>query len=164
MSESLPPTAPEATSGVRVFPPLLPLLGLAVGFLLEWWRAVPIAPEAARAATRWTGGALVAICFGLAGWAVATFRRLGTTPNPTRPTTALAERGPYRFTRNPMYLALLLGQTGVALLANALWPLATMPLVAWALDRLVIAREERYLEARYGDAYRALKARVPRWL
>ncbi|MBV8230410.1 MAG: isoprenylcysteine carboxylmethyltransferase family protein [Planctomycetaceae bacterium] len=95
-------------------------------------------------------------------WAVATFRRLGTTPNPAGPTTALAVGGPYRFTRNPMYLGLVFLMAGLEFLANALWPLVLLPVVI--VRRAVIDREERYLTAEFGEEYLRYKARVRRWL
>jgi protein-S-isoprenylcysteine O-methyltransferase Ste14 len=108
------------TSGVRVFPPVLYLAGLAVGFLLHWLWPLPLVPLGAILALRVAGGALIAAGFALPLWAAATFRGIGTTPNPTRPTTALAFRGPYRFTRNPMYLGLALLSVGIAFAADTL--------------------------------------------
>jgi protein-S-isoprenylcysteine O-methyltransferase Ste14 len=100
----------------------------------------------------------------LAGSAWVQFRRAGTTPNPTQPTTALVVRGPYRFTRNPMYLSLAALYLGGALRLNSLWPLVLFPVVITLIEWRVIAREERYLEAKFGDAYRAYKAGVRRWI
>ena len=79
-------------------------------------------------------------------------------------TTALAVGGPYRFTRNPMYLGLVFITAGLALLANALWPLILLPVVIVILRRAVIDREERYLTAKFGEEYLQYKARVRRWL
>jgi len=92
------------------------------------------------------------------------FRRAGTTPNPTKPTTALVLRGPYRFTRNPMYLGFAALYLGVTLLVNSLWPLLLFPAVVGLVQGRVIAREEAYLEAKFGNEYRAYKMRVRRWL
>ena len=96
--------------------------------------------------------------------AVATFRRVGTTPHPAGPTTALAVGGPYRFTRNPMYLSLVFITVGLALLANALWPLVLLPVVIVIVRWTVIDREERYLTAKFGEEYLQYKARVRRWM
>jgi protein-S-isoprenylcysteine O-methyltransferase Ste14 len=100
----------------------------------------------------------------LGGLAVKTLRQAGTSPNPQRPTTALVTTGPYRYTRNPIYLAMAMIYAGIATSANALAPFALLPLALLALDRGMIAREERYLEGRFGELYRAYKARTPRWL
>jgi protein-S-isoprenylcysteine O-methyltransferase Ste14 len=97
-------------------------------------------------------------------WAIATFRRAGTTPHPAGPTTALAVGGPYRFTRNPMYLGLVFLLAALALLANSLWPLILLPVVIVNVRRAVIDREERYLTAKFGEEYLRYKARVRRWL
>jgi protein-S-isoprenylcysteine O-methyltransferase Ste14 len=79
-------------------------------------------------------------------------------------TRALTFEGPYRFTRNPMYLGLALLLAGLAGIGNALWPLlAVIPVVA-IIRTQVIAREETYLENRFGEEYRAYRGRVRRWL
>src|SRR3989449_10916364 len=74
------------------------------------------------------------------------FRRAGTTPNPTKPTSALVIWGPYRFTRNPMYVGMATLYVGGTLLLNDLWPLALLPVVIALVQRRVIAKEEAYLE------------------
>jgi protein-S-isoprenylcysteine O-methyltransferase Ste14 len=155
---------PGESSGVRVIPPVIYLAGLAAGFLLQWVWPVSILPPAAVLASRAAGWLLIGIWLFFSIWAVAVFRRAGTTPNPTRPTTALAFGGPYRFTRNPMYLSFALMQAGVALIANALWPLVFLLPVLFVIRRYVIEREERYLERKFGEDYLAYKRRVRRWL
>ena len=96
--------------------------------------------------------------------ALVTFRGVGTTPNPTKPAAALALGGPYRFTRNPMYLGWVFAYVGAALLVNAVWPLVFLPVVIAVVQRMFIEKEERYLERKFGDAYRQYKVRVRRWL
>src|SRR3989442_1330089 len=98
------------------------------------------------------------------GSAVVTFRHAGTTPNPFKPTTAFVTHGPYRFTRNPMYVGWVFVYVGAGLLARALWPLVLLPVVILLMRRRVIALEEAYLERRFKDEYRAYRARVRRWL
>ena len=92
------------------------------------------------------------------------FRRARTSPIPVKPTTAIVETGPYRFTRNPMYVGLTLLYLGLTLWVGSLWPLLLLPVALFALQRFVIAREERYLEAKFGDQYLRYKARVRRWI
>jgi protein-S-isoprenylcysteine O-methyltransferase Ste14 len=92
------------------------------------------------------------------------FRAAGTSPDPHEPTTTIATAGPYRFTRNPMYLGMTLILGGLAFLGNALWPLVAVVPVVWWIQTQVIAKEEAYLEAKFGAEYLALKARVRRWL
>jgi protein-S-isoprenylcysteine O-methyltransferase Ste14 len=157
--------APETDSaGVRIFPPAVYLGGLVIGYALNWLWPVPILPGDADPIVRIVGGALALAGIALMLLAVAAFRRAGTSPNPTVATSALTFDGPYRFTRNPMYLGMALLLAGLAGIGNALWPLlAVVPVVA-IIQTQVIAREERYLETKFGETYRAYRARVRRWL
>ncbi|HEV8673882.1 MAG TPA: isoprenylcysteine carboxylmethyltransferase family protein [Methylomirabilota bacterium] len=106
----------------------------------------------------------------LAGWvivslpAILALRRAGTSVNPARPTTALVTWGPYRVTRNPLYVGLTMLYLGLTAWFNALWPLLLLPIVLVVMQRGVIVREERYLERKFGEEYRRYKARVRRWL
>jgi protein-S-isoprenylcysteine O-methyltransferase Ste14 len=151
------------SSGVRFPPPALYVLALGAGFLLQRRWPIPVAPGLPGAA-RVTGVVLFLSGAGLAASGVLTFRRAGTSPNPTRPTRALTAAGPYRFTRNPMYLGLALASAGVAVAFNAFWPLPFVAVAAALMVPLVIAREERYLEGKFGDEYRQYRSRVRRWL
>ena len=154
------------SSGVRVFPPLLYAAGIGAGYLLHWWW--PLRPVTAGSGlvlvARAVGWVFITASIILPIWAVRLFHRADTTPNPMRPTTALVFTGPYRFTRNPIYLGLALLQVGLAMVTNALWPLLTLAPVVVAVRRLVIDREERYLETKFGEEYRVYKAKVRRWL
>ncbi|HEV2198749.1 MAG TPA: isoprenylcysteine carboxylmethyltransferase family protein [Bryobacteraceae bacterium] len=122
--------------------------------------------------TRWlptgisqtTGWIIVGLGVALAGWALATFRRTGTTFRPDRPAEKLAIRGPYRFTRNPMYVALTMVYFGLAILLQPIWALLLLPVVLIVLVRRVIGPEERYLERRFGAEYTRYKAQVRRWI
>jgi protein-S-isoprenylcysteine O-methyltransferase Ste14 len=152
-----------ATSGVRFPPPLIFVLGLFAGFLIQRRFPVPIASWGTRT-SRVAGGLVAAVGIALAMWAVAVFHRVGTSPNPTKPTAALAGAGPYRFSRNPMYVGLTLLAVGVALAFNALWLLVSVPVSLWILATTTVAKEERYLEAAFGDVYRDYKRRVRRWV
>ncbi len=110
------------------------------------------------------GGALLAAGLILAGWAASTFFRAGTHIEVYRPATALVTKGPYRFSRNPIYVGMAVGHVGAAILANSIWALL-MLLPALALIRYgVIAREEEYLERRFGEAYQRYMNTVRRWL
>lgn len=151
-------------SGVRILPPAVYLAGLVVGYALNWLWPVAILPGSAGIFVR-----LLGVAFLLAGLAVillalATFHRAGISPNPARPTSALTVEGPYRFTRNPMYLGMALATAGIAGIGNALWPLLALVPVLAIIRTQVIAREERYLEEKFGEAYRAYAASVRRWL
>ena len=122
-------------------------------------------PVGLSAAVRLAGGLLVVA--GIAGVglpSLVALRRAGTTPHPGRPTTALVVAGPYRFTRHPIYLSMALVFAGAALAANAVWVLVLLPVAMIATERGPMAREERYMERKFGDAYRAYTARVRRWV
>ncbi|MBI1250466.1 MAG: isoprenylcysteine carboxylmethyltransferase family protein [Alphaproteobacteria bacterium] len=96
--------------------------------------------------------------------AAGNFRRSGEKPAPWTPTNAIVDSGPYRFTRNPMYLGMALAYLGLAIGADSLVALALLFPVLLIIQFGVIAREERYLEGKFGAPYRAFKARVRRWL
>lgn len=87
----------------------------------------------------------------------------GTNVNPQQPTTTIVTDGPFRFTRNPIYIAFSAIYIGLTMLLNTFWGLITLPLVLWIIKRGVIEREETYLEQKFGDTYRQYKNRVPRW-
>ena len=154
-------TSPPDHSGVFIPPPLFYVLPLAAGALLQ--RFYPIAVLPPRIALV-AGVLLVALGIALFASAFFNFRRARTSLVPIKPTTAIVETGPYRFTRNPMYLSLALAYLGVTLWMDSLWPLLFLPLVLFTVQRAVIAREERYLEAKFGDEYRGYKTRVRRWI
>jgi protein-S-isoprenylcysteine O-methyltransferase Ste14 len=149
------------TAGVVAPPPLVYLAGLALGFGLE-----ALLPSASLpSALRWVlGGALVLAGIGLLASFNTAFHRKGTAVEPWKPTTAIVTTGPYRLTRNPAYLGMALVYVGIALLAETLWVLLPLPLVLAVIDRAVIAREERYLERKFGQEYMDYKARVRRWI
>ena len=147
-------TAAADHANVRVIPPLLYAVPLGAGVVLN--RAVPL-PIAGRPATAIVGGALVGAGALLAASAAAAFRSKGTTVLPHRPVSALVTSGPFRATRNPMYVGLTGIYIGGALLVGTWWPLVLLPLVLTAVDRLVIAREEPYLARAFGAEYEAYR-------
>ncbi len=155
--------APAATSGVKFPPPAIYALGLAAGFLFDRVRPASVWPGHSLE-PRAVGVVLFTLGLGTGVWALLTFRAEGTSPNPMRPATVLVRSGPYRFTRNPMYFGLAAASAGFALFWNALWPLLSVPVAMVLLSRFVIAREERYLEAKFGQDYGDYRARVRRWL
>lgn len=91
-------------------------------------------------------------------------RRAGTNVDPYHPTTAIVEAGPYRYTRNPLYVGMALIYSGISARANALPAALLLPAVLHLVDRGVIRREERYLEGKFGDEYLRYKGRVRRWI
>lgn len=110
------------------------------------------------------GWFLFAVGMAFAGAAIATFRLHGTAIIPHLPATRVVESGPYRVSRNPMYVGLTAVYLGLVAWTGAVWPLAILPLVLWVLTAAVIRREERYLSRKFGARYDAYRGRVRRWL
>ena len=113
----------------------------------------------------WVGGVImVGAILGLGLWSVLLFRRGGQSENPWKPTLHIVDRGPFRVTRNPMYLQMVLVCIGVAVALMNWWILVLTPVGGWFLQRLAILPEEAYLARKFGDTYLAYKRRVRRWL
>lgn len=152
-------------AAVRIFPPAVPLLTILLGVGLN--RMWPIdlgfglpAPE-----RYWLGGSIALGAFlGLGFWSVVLFRRGGQSENPWKPTPHIVEGGPFRFTRNPMYLQMVLICFGFAVILMNWWILVLTPVGGWLLQRFAILPEEAYLERKFGEIYLAYKRRVRRWL
>ena len=100
----------------------------------------------------------------LAVWFARTMRSAATTIRIDKPVSSLVQDGPFRYTRNPGYVALTMIYAGIAALRNALWAILLLPLVLYVIERKVIEREERYLERTFGEEYQAYKVRVRRWV
>jgi protein-S-isoprenylcysteine O-methyltransferase Ste14 len=147
--------------GIHFPPPFLYVGLFLLGLLLE--RAAP-AVSLPRGLSLTAAAVLLVPGFGLLFWSLVLFLRARTSPLPMRPTTSIVRSGPYRWTRNPMYLGMLLIYLGIALWFDVFWPLALAPFVVLLVNRLVIRKEERYLEDRFGDEYRRFKEQVRRWV
>ncbi len=150
---------------VRIIPPLVPLATILLGVgLSEVWPvdAGFVIPATAR---YWIGGFIVgASILGLGLWSVIIFRRSGQSEVPWSPTPSIVERGPFRISRNPMYLQMVLVCIGVAVILMDVWILLLTPACAWVLHRFAILPEEAYLERKFGEDYLVYKQRVRRWL
>ena len=155
-------SATADTAQVLVRPPLIWALAAVVGIALGWLAPVPFMPMAALAP--WFGGALFVLALALFGWAITTMTRSGSNVPTSKPTIAIVEAGPYRFTRNPIYLGMMLSLAGLAIAFDSLWSLLTLVLFFLIIRYGVVAREEAYLERKFGDVYRSYRARVWRWL
>jgi len=145
--------------GVRLPPPVIAALVMGGAWLLDRLWTLQVGPPAVA-----MGGMVIFLAIGLAGWAVLVLVKAGNDPRPDRPDAAMVETGPYRRSRNPIYLGLLLGATGLALIWGTLWAWLGVAVLHGVLDRLVIAKEEAYLATRFGAAYAAYKGRVRRWM
>jgi protein-S-isoprenylcysteine O-methyltransferase Ste14 len=152
---------PADHAGVWAPPPLIYVVIFGLGAAIH--QIVPLAippvmPVRAAALIFLGGGVLLLV------WCNVLFRRAHTSLVPIKPATALVMRGPYQLTRNPMYLGLLCVYIALALWFGVAWALILVPLVVLAVQRLAIAKEERYLEQKFGDAYRQYRAHVRRWI
>jgi protein-S-isoprenylcysteine O-methyltransferase Ste14 len=151
-------------AGVLIPPPLLFVVPLLLGIWLHTRQPWTILVTPARAMTV-VGIAAVAAGLALDLIAVGAFRRRGTTVLPAlRPTSAIVAAGPYRFTRNPMYVGMAIMYVGFSVVLNTAWPLVFLPFSVLAVDRYVIRREERYLAAKFGAEYDRYRQTVRRWL
>lgn len=152
--------APLAANLGLARPPAIYLTAIGTGLVLHFAWPMPFVP---RLTTPF--GALIALFAAtLFIWSIKTFRAAGTPVPGNRPTTAIVKVGPYRFSRNPIYLAFSLFQTGIALGFNDVWILVTLLPAICVMSFVVIPREERYLEARFGEEYARYKASVRCWL
>jgi protein-S-isoprenylcysteine O-methyltransferase Ste14 len=149
------------TAGVIAPPPMIYLGALGIGFGVDAAIGTGSLPSAVRVPI---GGASIIAGVGLLGSFVQAFRRARTPVDPYRPSQAIVTDGPYRLTRNPAYLGMALAYAGIALVANAPWVLVPLPVAIAVIDRGVIAREERYLERKFGTTYVDYKHRVRRWI
>jgi protein-S-isoprenylcysteine O-methyltransferase Ste14 len=149
---------------VAVKPPILFLGALALGYVLT--RYVPLGPGLAtpNVLGLTVGLIFVAVGFALAALSVRRFRLAGTSVVPGEPASELVTMGPYRVTRNPIYVGFVLVYFGLSIVLTSVWVLLLLVPVLVILQRCVVLREEAYLEGKFGDAYRRYTARVPRWL
>ena len=141
-------------------PPAIYLIAILVGVGLHFVWPIRLVPNLARP----FGGLIAGLAAALFIWSIRTFGSAGTPVPGNQPTTAIVTVGPYRFTRNPIYPAFSLFQTGIALGVNDAWILITLLPAIGLMSFVVIPREERYLEARFGKEYAAYKATIRRWL
>lgn len=145
---------------------ILPPAPYAAAILGGWWldRRVHALPLDLGAITRPLGWLLLGLGLALFIWTLVTFRRHRTTVNPYQAASSLCTEGPFRFSRNPIYVGDWFILVGVSLLLATGWPLVFAPVI-WVMLRYgVIRHEEAHLEARFGDAYRDYRSRVRRWL
>ena len=147
---------------IMILPPILVGGALIVGLLIHYvlWTVALLPTVLGRVL-----GVVVFISAGvLAHFAHLAMKRAGTNILPTQPTLALATDGPYRFSRNPLYIAAIGVYLGITLWVNSLAMLLLILPMSWLLHWGIVLREERYLKAKFGDAYQFYQANVRRWL
>ena len=150
------------TAQVIIHPPVAWGLAVIAGLALNWLVPLPFLPTDLPAGR--LGAVVFVLALALGVSAVITMIRAGSNVPTNRPTTTIVEHGPYRFTRNPIYLGMFLGQIGLTIAFNNLWLLMTLVPFALVIRYGVVAREEAYLARKFGDAYRGYCSRVRRWL
>jgi protein-S-isoprenylcysteine O-methyltransferase Ste14 len=154
---------PPDVAGVIVLPPFIFLGFLVVATVLEL--VVPLRPMTAYPIVRYLIGALLAAGgFVMIGMGSRRLVAAGTNIPPNLPTTALVVDGIYARTRNPLYLGATLVYLGLSIAAGSLWAMLLALPLFWVINEGVIAREERYLNRKFGEAYRTYKQRVRRWV
>lgn len=146
---------------VAFHPPLLLLLCIIGAFIERWLVPAPFLPPAL---ALWTGVPIVGLALGLFGWAIVTMRGGGASIPTHTATSTIVESGPYRLSRNPIYLSMILLLVGIGCWANSIWFLTWAAVAAILLTVYVIKREEQYLERKFGAVYSTYKRRVRRWL
>ena len=153
--------APADNPGVIARPPLLYGAAFVVVVVLRWFWPMPILGHAV---ALWTGLALLALGVGIVTWGRKPLQAAGTNVNPALPTTAIVTSGPFRFSRNPLYLALTLLYSGLTLAFNTWWGIVVLIPLLIIMHRGVVLREERYLEQKFGETYPQYRSKVRRYL
>jgi len=154
-------TAQSNDTRIRIFPPLVFMGGLGIGLLLQWLMPYALLPFGA---PRWLGALLLILGILLAAWGRNTMHQRNTSPNPALSAATLVTTGPFRFSRNPLYIASTLAYLGIVILTNALWTLVTLVPILLIVHYGIVRGEERYLQTQFGDAYREYCARVRRYI
>lgn len=146
--------------GVIAPPPLIYLGAFLFALALDRLRALPMFSASAL----WPGVVLIALGVGVAVWGARTLHVAGTNVSPYHPSTAVVDSGPFRFSRNPLYVGMTLTYTGLTLAFDTWWGFILLPLPLLVMHFWVIRREEHYLEGKFADSYRRYRENVRRYL
>ncbi len=158
-------TEEQHAAAVKFPPPILPIVTIVAGHILG--RFLPLLPDSVLPTPEryWIGGLIaVAAVVILVVWPALQFQKSGQDPKPWTPTPEIVVAGLYRFTRNPMYLGMIVFCIGFAIILSDVWILILTPVCGWLIYQLAIRHEEVYLEEKFGESYRAYKATVRRWI
>jgi len=148
-------------ASVKIHPPILLLIHISAAFLLN--RLFPLSDTFPKFID-WIGYGLVVTGLGFAFRAMSQFKKAHTTLDPHGSVSAIVTDGPYRISRNPIYLGLLCTLIGLPLVLGNYWGVMMSPVFVMAMNQLVIKHEEVYLEEKFKDVYTSYKSRVRRWL
>ncbi|MEA3195914.1 MAG: hypothetical protein QOD26_4247 [Betaproteobacteria bacterium] len=154
-------SAPDSANVGLARPPVIYLGAIGLGVVIHFLWPVPLIPSGVSMPVGIVG-TLAAVALFI--YAVRTFKAAGTPVPGNLPTTTIVRTGPYRFSRNPIYLAFSLFQLAIAVWVNSPWLVLTLLAAVALMSLVVIPREERYLEARFPSEYSSYKAAVRRWL
>ncbi len=153
--------ASHDTVGFRLWPPV----AIGVPWLVGWWISEGAGDPVELGGWRVPVGWVLVVAFAVwNGWSLWLFARHETGLLPGQPTEAMIESGPYRLSRNPLYVGLLALYVGVALLASSSWALVLFPVAVLLVLWGAILPEERFLHERFGAPYDGYRTRVRRWL
>jgi protein-S-isoprenylcysteine O-methyltransferase Ste14 len=157
----MPEPQPSDKPGVIAFPGVLYAAAFAVAFGLHLLWPVNVLPSPL---AQWAGVTLCLVGAALILWGIAAMRRAKTNIYPGLPATALVVSGPFRLTRNPIYVALVILFVGLSLEVNMAWGFVVLVPLLLVMHYGVILREERYLEGKFGESYRQYRSAVRRYL
>ncbi|MHB1101361.1 MAG: methyltransferase family protein [Devosia sp.] len=159
------PSERNDTPGLIMRPPFFLAIAFVLALILDWLTGLGfLAAPSVASLQFWAGLVVTAGGIALAVAGFREFTRAGTNVDPFEPALELVTSGPYRFTRNPMYLGVVMFLLGLSLMLSLEWGLILTPILWLAFDRLVVVREEAYLGRKFGEPYRAFLARTRRWL
>jgi protein-S-isoprenylcysteine O-methyltransferase Ste14 len=154
--------APSADNpGVVVLPPLLFSSALVAVFALHWLWPMPIFGHAV---ARWSGLTLIMLAVAIAVWGTRTMHAAGTNISPLQPTTSIVTTGPFRYSRNPLYVAITLLYVGLTFAFNTWWGIVALVPLLIIMHYGVVLREEHYLQQKFGETYRQYRSAVRRYL
>jgi protein-S-isoprenylcysteine O-methyltransferase Ste14 len=154
-------SVPADNPGVVARPPFLYGAAFIIVLVLRWFWPMSVFGQPG---ALWAGLALIALGVGTAIWGARAMLAADTNIDPTLPTTAVVTSGPFRFSRNPLYLALTLLYIGLTLAFNTWWGIVMLVPLLIIMHRGVVRREERYLEQKFGESYRQYRSKVRRYL
>jgi protein-S-isoprenylcysteine O-methyltransferase Ste14 len=161
----MPPLPCDVAPPARApWPPILIAIALLCGLTLDWFSGDALEARVAFPGAKLLGGSIIALALANDVWCATIFARHGTTILPHRAAAHLATDGPFRWSRNPIYVSHVAVVAGLALLLASPFTLLLTPLLAFGLQKLAIEPEERHLLAQFGEEYRAYMARTRRWL
>lgn len=155
----------KSGAAVRIPPPVAGVLTIVIGYAIGKFIPILAAYELSVPGRYWIGGAIVLVAGIVLGiWPARLFKDTGQNVTPWSETPEIIIRGPYKFTRNPMYLMMMLVNLGFAVILSEAWIVVMMPILTLVLYHIAIKHEEVYLEDQFGDSYRAYKKSVRRWI